>query len=212
MFQSITLSQVSTLSGRITTCENNTITSGQAVDGTLQLNQQGGGRIDIPLPEQDSIAFWANNSNYIYSGTFYNTLSRSNSVYYDRYSFENHTGPFRVGNVICNNTMRVLSSSSDAGTTSGSQTMITTDSYGLLTPWPDITIMNKDGTRITSNEYETIEISNVCVVGSDNKGNLRNVLIKSAPGENGIYIHMIIYLKSNYVSMYLTDKSTISFY
>lgn len=31
--------------------ESNQIVSGQAVDNTLQLNKQGGGRIDIPLPE-----------------------------------------------------------------------------------------------------------------------------------------------------------------
>ena len=35
----------------MSTLESNQIVSGQAVDNTLQLNKQGGGRIDIPLPE-----------------------------------------------------------------------------------------------------------------------------------------------------------------
>ena len=34
--------------------QSNQIVSGQAVDNTLQLNQQGGGRIDIPLPDNKS--------------------------------------------------------------------------------------------------------------------------------------------------------------
>ena len=47
---STTLSQISTL-------QSNQIVSGQAVDNTLQLNQQGGGRIDIPLPETSQLCF-----------------------------------------------------------------------------------------------------------------------------------------------------------
>lgn len=35
----------------MSTLQSNQIISGQAVDNTLQLNKQGGGRIDIPLPE-----------------------------------------------------------------------------------------------------------------------------------------------------------------
>ena len=50
-------STLSTTASRVTTCENNTITSGQTVDNTLQLNQQGGGRIDIPLPESTNVFF-----------------------------------------------------------------------------------------------------------------------------------------------------------
>ena len=39
----------------MSTIESNQIVSGQTVENTLQLNQQGGGRIDIPLPERDAV-------------------------------------------------------------------------------------------------------------------------------------------------------------
>lgn len=45
---------LSKTASRVSTCENNLIVSGQTVDNTLQLNQNGGGRIDIPLPETES--------------------------------------------------------------------------------------------------------------------------------------------------------------
>ena len=53
MTQSRTLSQVSTLGGRVTTCENNTITGGAFSDGTLTLNKQAG-NIQISLEESSS--------------------------------------------------------------------------------------------------------------------------------------------------------------
>lgn len=42
----------------MSTLESNQIVSGQAVDNTLQLNKQGGGRIDIPLPKSDLISVY----------------------------------------------------------------------------------------------------------------------------------------------------------
>ena len=48
-------STLSTTPSQISTLESNQIVSGQAVDNTLQLNQQGGGRIDIPLPESYNV-------------------------------------------------------------------------------------------------------------------------------------------------------------
>lgn len=46
--------KLSATASRVSTCESNLITSGQTVENTLQLNQQGGGRIDIPLPESEN--------------------------------------------------------------------------------------------------------------------------------------------------------------
>ena len=43
--------KLSATASRVSTLQSNQIISGQAVDNTLQLNKQGGGRIDIPLPE-----------------------------------------------------------------------------------------------------------------------------------------------------------------
>ena len=60
--------------------ENNQIVSGQAVDNTLQLNKQGGGRIDIPLPESSlttiniSPVEINNVSSLNYSGSSSNTV------------------------------------------------------------------------------------------------------------------------------------------
>ena len=44
-------STLSTTVSQVSTLQNNQIVSGQTIENTLQLNQQGGGRIDIPLPE-----------------------------------------------------------------------------------------------------------------------------------------------------------------
>ena len=46
---------LSTTPSQISTLQSNQIISGQAVDNTLQLNQQGGGRIDIPLPYYEEV-------------------------------------------------------------------------------------------------------------------------------------------------------------
>lgn len=54
-------STLSTTVSRVTTCESNIITSGQVSESTLQLNQQGGGRIDIPLPEKEKVYFCGGN-------------------------------------------------------------------------------------------------------------------------------------------------------
>lgn len=79
---------MSTLDGRVTTCENNTIIGGSYADNVLSLTQQGGGTVDIP-----------------FEGSNYPVLIGTRTVAVSSISLEassTSSGTFRAGNVHLN--------------------------------------------------------------------------------------------------------------